>query len=160
MQPAAQKRGDSKSAGEKWASGAAPFEPKYTNIEPKRGRPVGRARSRQETMTARRLQSGWPRPRIRVRFPRYDGASSERVQVRRLSRRRSPATDTRSDSPRRPKCGVSRGEKIPLIRVKVADEAQNSGRIDIEFSGGRRVSVWGQADHETLCAILREFSRT
>ena len=36
----------------------------------------------------------------------------------------------------------------------------NDGRIEIEFSGGRRVSVWGQADLETLSAILREFSRT
>jgi len=44
--------------------------------------------------------------------------------------------------------------------VKVANEPQDAGRIDIEFSGGRRVSVWGQADLETLCAILREFSRT
>jgi len=44
--------------------------------------------------------------------------------------------------------------------VQAADEAQNSGRIDIEFSGGRRVSVWGRADLETLSAILREFSRT
>ena len=45
-------------------------------------------------------------------------------------------------------------------RVQVADEAQNLGRIDIEFSGGRRVSVWGRADLETLSAVLREFSRT
>lgn len=45
-------------------------------------------------------------------------------------------------------------------RVQAADEAQNSGRIDIEFSGGRRVSVWGRADLETLSAIVREFSRT
>lgn len=44
--------------------------------------------------------------------------------------------------------------------VQAADEAQNSGRIDIEFSGGRRVSVWGRADLETLSAIVREFSRT
>lgn len=44
-------------------------------------------------------------------------------------------------------------------RMKEALEAQSSGRIDIEFSGGRRVSVWGQADLETLCAVLREFSR-
>ena len=43
---------------------------------------------------------------------------------------------------------------------KVANESQDAGRIDIEFSGGRRVSVWGQADLETLCAILREFSHT
>ena len=42
----------------------------------------------------------------------------------------------------------------------VANESQSTGRIDIEFSGGRRVSVWGQADLETLSAILREFSRT
>ena len=41
-----------------------------------------------------------------------------------------------------------------------AKESQNAGRIDIEFSGGRRVSVWGQADLETLCSILRELSRT
>lgn len=41
-----------------------------------------------------------------------------------------------------------------------AIEPQNSGRIDIEFSGGRRVSVWGEADLETLSAVLREFSRT
>jgi transposase len=41
-----------------------------------------------------------------------------------------------------------------------AREAENAGRIDIEFSGGRRVSVWGRADVETLCAVLREFSRT
>ena len=33
-------------------------------------------------------------------------------------------------------------------------------RIDIEFAGGRRVSVWGRADLPTLCAILREFCRT
>jgi len=45
-------------------------------------------------------------------------------------------------------------------RAQLADEAQNPGRIDIEFSGGRRVSVWGRADLETLGAILREFSRT
>jgi len=45
-------------------------------------------------------------------------------------------------------------------QMKVATEAQRSGRIDIEFSGGRRVSVWGQADLETLCAVLREFSRS
>jgi transposase len=45
-------------------------------------------------------------------------------------------------------------------RADVAHESQNGGRIDIEFQGGRRVSVWGQADLETLCAILREFSRT
>jgi transposase len=45
-------------------------------------------------------------------------------------------------------------------RVQAGDEAQNSGRIDIEFSGGRRLSVWGRADLETLGAILREFSRT
>jgi transposase len=38
-------------------------------------------------------------------------------------------------------------------------EAGNEGRIDIEFSGGRRVSVWGRADLETLGTILREFSR-
>lgn len=42
----------------------------------------------------------------------------------------------------------------------VANEPQNTGRIDMEFSGGRRVTVWGQADLETLSAILREFSRT
>ena len=45
-------------------------------------------------------------------------------------------------------------------RADAAREPQNAGRIDIEFSGGRRVSVWGQADLETLFAILREFSRT
>jgi transposase len=45
-------------------------------------------------------------------------------------------------------------------RADVAHESQNGGRIDIEFQGGRRVSVWGQADLETLGAILREFSRT
>ena len=45
-------------------------------------------------------------------------------------------------------------------REKVANESQDAGRIDIEFSDGRRVSVWGQADLETLCAILREFSHT
>lgn len=44
-------------------------------------------------------------------------------------------------------------------RGNVANEAQNAGRIDIEFSGGRRVTVWGQADLETLFSILREFSR-
>ncbi|MBS0422781.1 MAG: transposase [Proteobacteria bacterium] len=32
--------------------------------------------------------------------------------------------------------------------------------IDIEFAGGRRVSVWGRADLPTLCAILQEFCRT
>jgi transposase len=37
---------------------------------------------------------------------------------------------------------------------------ENAGRIEIEFSGGRRVSVWGRADLETLYAVLREFSRT
>ena len=42
----------------------------------------------------------------------------------------------------------------------VTNECQNTGRIDIEFCGGRRVTVWGQADLETLGAILREFSRT
>jgi transposase len=40
-----------------------------------------------------------------------------------------------------------------------ASESHNGGRIDIEFTGGRRVSVWGRADLETLCTILREFSR-
>ena len=44
--------------------------------------------------------------------------------------------------------------------IAVASESENAGRIDIEFSGGRRVSVWGRADPETLCAVLREFSRT
>ena len=49
----------------------------------------------------------------------------------------------------------------PLDRaVAIASESGTAGRIDIEFSGGRRVSVWGQADLETLTAILREFSRT
>lgn len=43
--------------------------------------------------------------------------------------------------------------------VDVAHGSHNSGRIDIEFNGGRRVSVWGQADLETLFAILREVSR-
>lgn len=43
--------------------------------------------------------------------------------------------------------------------IDIASASQNTGRIDIEFSGGRRVSVWGQADLETLGAILREFSR-
>lgn len=38
--------------------------------------------------------------------------------------------------------------------------SENIGRIDIEFGGGRRVSVWGRADLETLGAVLREFSRT
>jgi transposase len=42
----------------------------------------------------------------------------------------------------------------------ITNESQKTGRIDIEFSGGRRVTVWGQADLETLSAILREFSRT
>jgi len=42
----------------------------------------------------------------------------------------------------------------------VTSESGKAGRIEIEFSGGRRVSVWGQADLETLSAILREFSRT
>lgn len=44
-------------------------------------------------------------------------------------------------------------------RSNAASESHNGGRIDIEFSAGRRVSVWGRADLETLCAILREFSR-
>ena len=44
--------------------------------------------------------------------------------------------------------------------VQAGDEARNSGRIDIEFSGGRRLSVWGRADLEILGAVLREFSRT
>jgi hypothetical protein len=44
--------------------------------------------------------------------------------------------------------------------IAVASEPENAGRIDIEFSGGRRVSVWGRADPETLCAVLREFLRT
>ena len=44
--------------------------------------------------------------------------------------------------------------------IAVVSEPENAGRIDIEFSGGRRVSVWGRADRETLCAVLREFSRT
>jgi len=43
--------------------------------------------------------------------------------------------------------------------IAVPSEPENAGRIDIEFSGGRRVSVWGRADQETLCAVLREFSR-
>lgn len=41
----------------------------------------------------------------------------------------------------------------------VAVESENAGRIEIEFTGGRRVSVWGRADLETLGAILREFCR-
>jgi transposase len=45
-------------------------------------------------------------------------------------------------------------------RIEVAHESPNSGRIDIEFNGARRVSVWGHADLETLFAILRELSRT
>jgi transposase len=44
--------------------------------------------------------------------------------------------------------------------IDTATASQSTGRIDIEFSGGRRVSVWGQADLETLGLILREFSRT
>jgi transposase len=44
--------------------------------------------------------------------------------------------------------------------ITAAREAENAGRIDIEFSGGRRVSVWGRADLETLRAVLREFART
>jgi transposase len=43
--------------------------------------------------------------------------------------------------------------------IAVVSEPESVGRIDIEFSGGRRVSVWGRADGETLCAVLREFSR-
>jgi hypothetical protein len=31
-------------------------------------------------------------------------------------------------------------------------KTENAGRIDIEFSGGRRVSVWGRADRETRIA--------
>jgi transposase len=44
-------------------------------------------------------------------------------------------------------------------KMAATGESQNTGRIDIEFNGGRRVSVWGQADLVTLCAILREFLR-
>jgi len=44
--------------------------------------------------------------------------------------------------------------------IDTATASQSTGRIDIEFSGGRRVSVWGPADLETLGLILREFSRT
>ena len=51
-------------------------------------------------------------------------------------------------------------EALQERRADAAKESQNAGRIDIEFSGGRRVSVWGQADLETLCSILRELSRT
>jgi transposase len=40
-----------------------------------------------------------------------------------------------------------------------AVKSDNAGRIEIEFTGGRRVSVWGRADLETLGAILREFCR-
>jgi len=49
------------------------------------------------------------------------------------------------------------GPQEPQVQ---AGEAESSGRIDIEFSGGRRVSVWGRADLETLGAILREFWHT
>jgi len=49
--------------------------------------------------------------------------------------------------------------EAPQEQRRKVTETQSSGRIDIEFSGGRRVSVWGQADLETLCAVLREFSR-
>jgi transposase len=42
----------------------------------------------------------------------------------------------------------------------IAIEGGNEGRIDIEFNGGRRVSIWGRADMETLSAVLREFSRS
>jgi transposase len=49
--------------------------------------------------------------------------------------------------------------EVPQDAIAVASEPENAGRIDIEFSGGRRVSVWGPADPETLCAVLREFSR-
>jgi len=47
----------------------------------------------------------------------------------------------------------------PQEQRRKVTETQSSGRIDIEFSGGRRVSVFGKADLETLCAVLREFSR-
>jgi transposase len=46
------------------------------------------------------------------------------------------------------------------ISVVGRSETGSAGRIDIEFNGGRRVSVWGRADQETLCVVLREFSRT
>lgn len=46
------------------------------------------------------------------------------------------------------------------IAITSIPETDSVGRIDIEFSGGRRVSVCGRADLETLSAVLREFSRT
>jgi transposase len=54
---------------------------------------------------------------------------------------------------------VREPELFPEQATPAVGEPQNTGRIDIEFSGGRRVSVWGRADLETLCAVLREFSR-
>jgi transposase len=56
---------------------------------------------------------------------------------------------------------VHEPDREPLQREqRGASEPENSGRIEIEFSGGRRVSVWGRADLETLRAVLQEFSRT
>jgi len=50
-------------------------------------------------------------------------------------------------------------EQSRALSEASAVESENAGRIEMEFTGGRRVSVWGRADLETLGAILREFSR-
>jgi transposase len=50
-------------------------------------------------------------------------------------------------------------EPSPVPSEAVAAESENAGRIEIEFTAGRRVSVWGRADLEALGAILRELCR-
>jgi transposase len=39
-----------------------------------------------------------------------------------------------------------------------ASEAPRTGRIEIEFGGGRRLRIQGRADPETLSAVIRELS--
>jgi transposase len=41
----------------------------------------------------------------------------------------------------------------------VTDQALRTGRIEIEFGGGRRLCIQGHADPETLSAVIRELSR-
>jgi transposase len=54
---------------------------------------------------------------------------------------------------------VAQPESMAASSREIGGSAADA-RIDIEFSGGRRVSVWGRADLPTLCAILREFCRS
>ena len=54
---------------------------------------------------------------------------------------------------------VEQNQALEVATDAAAGEPHEAGRIEIEFTGGRRVTVWGRADVETLSAVLREFSR-